>query len=311
MKITCSILCYNYGRFLPQAIESCLNQEPGDYELEVLVIDDGSTDETPKVCDLYNNKIRLLRSSNQGFGASLTKAIREASGDYVCLLDADDYFSRNKILSLLPHIESGYLYIEHGNFFVDSGNEAIDSEIHGGGNTSSLCLNRFAALSLLPVQNELFFHPLKSANHGIKLDKALTFYRIHSSSMIGSKSPHIWYAHLAEITHDLANRLLSMSKKESPSWTNSRELEKISKEYQALAYYNEIEMAVLLGQKSKTLFACVKLFLAAVPSRTGLTIWHCKVIIRGLLARPLSSRKSTWSILCTFLARFFRIEKTL
>lgn len=50
MKITCSILCYNYGRYLPKAIDSCLNQEPGNYELEVVVIDDGSTDETPEVC---------------------------------------------------------------------------------------------------------------------------------------------------------------------------------------------------------------------------------------------------------------------
>ena len=75
LKITCSILCYNYGRYLAQAIESCLNQEQGDYQLEVLVIDDGSTDETPEVCQRYQGRIRTLRSDNKGFGASLDRAI--------------------------------------------------------------------------------------------------------------------------------------------------------------------------------------------------------------------------------------------
>jgi len=160
MKITCSILCYNYGRYLEQAIESCLNQEQGEYELEVLVIDDGSTDDTPEVCQKYQNRIRVLRSLNQGFGSSLDKAIQEASGDYVCLLDADDYFSNHKILTLLPWIKSGYLYIENNNYFMGPDGNRIDSEIHDGGNTSTICVNRIAAVSLLPVQNEIFFHPL-------------------------------------------------------------------------------------------------------------------------------------------------------
>ncbi|MFM6619862.1 MAG: glycosyltransferase family 2 protein, partial [Dolichospermum sp.] len=233
MKITCSILCYNYGRYLGQAIESCLNQKPGNYELEVLVIDDGSTDETPEVCKKYENRIRVLRSQNKGFGASLDKAILEASGDYVCLLDADDYFSDNKIITLLPYLNSSWLFIQHNNYFIDSDGKAIDSEVGGGGNTSSLCLNRIAALSLLPVQNEIFFHPLKLANHGLELDEALTFYRIHDASMIGSKLPYIWYGNLADITHTLAQKLLIMSNNQTPGWTDSYELKKISREYQA------------------------------------------------------------------------------
>ena len=287
MKITCSILCYNYGRYLERAIESCLNQEQGDYELEVLVIDDGSTDDTPEICKKYQNRIRVLRSQNQGFGASLDKAVREALGDYVCLLDADDYFSSNKILALLPWIKSGYLYIENKNYFVNSDDQALDSHVHGGGNTSTLCLNRIAALSLLPVQNEIFFHPLESADHGVKLDDALTFYRVHTSSMMGSKLPHIWYIHLAEVTHNLANKLFEMSEKSPPNWTTSKELRKISKDYQAVAYYNEMEAALQLGQRIKTLSICVKIFLAAISSKNGIKNWHFKVIARGLLAKPM------------------------
>ena len=290
MKITCSILCYNYGRYLERAIESCLNQERGNYELEVLVIDDGSTDDTPEVCKKYKNRIRVLRSENQGFGASLDKAVREASGDYVCLLDADDYFSSNKLLSLLPWIETGYLYIENKNYFINSDGQALDSHVHGGGNTSTLCLNRIAALSLLPVQNEIFFHPLSSANHGIKLDNALTFYRVHTSSMVGSKLPHVWYTHLAEVTHSLANKLLIMAEN-PPSWVSSQDLVKISKEYQVIAYYNEMESALMLRKYSRVLMSCFSLFQSAIYSKNGLTIWHFKVIIRSLLLKPLTIKR--------------------
>ncbi|OUL30806.1 glycosyltransferase family 2 protein [Nostoc sp. 106C] len=289
MKITCSILCYNYGRYLAQAIESCLNQQPGDYELEVLVIDDGSTDETSEVCQYYQNRIRVLRSSNQGFGSTLDKCIREASGDYVCLLDADDYFTSNKILSLLPHIVSGYLYIEHKKYLIQTDGTAIDSRIHGGGNTSTLCLNRTAALSLLPVKNEIFFHTLKAAGHGIELNEPLAFYRVHNSSMMGSKTSELWYAHLAEVTHILADKLLLMSQK-PPSWTNSMSLIKISREYLSIAHYDEIEVALQLGHRGKALLACVNCLLASVRSQSGLQVWHGKVIARALLGKPLVSR---------------------
>ncbi|MFB2773255.1 glycosyltransferase family 2 protein [Pelatocladus sp. BLCC-F211] len=284
MKVTCSILCYNYGRFLAQAIESCLSQKPGDYELEVLVIDDGSTDETPEVCQDYQGRIRVLRSENQGFGASLDKAIAEASGDYVCLLDADDYFDTNKILTLLPFMQKGYLYIEHTKYFIDSDGKLINSTVHGGGNTSTLCINRTAALSLLPIQNEIFFHPLKSAGHGIEISQPLSFYRFHGNNMTNYKQPDAQYSYLARVTHTLADQLLSMSQN-PPFWVDSYTLEKISRDYRAIAYYDEMEAALLKDKWGKVLLACIRIILAALRSRTGLTIWHCKVIIRGLVLR--------------------------
>ena len=292
MKITCSILCYNYARYLAQAIESCLYQEPGDYQLEVLVIDDGSTDKTPLVCQHYQDYIRVLRSENQGFGLTLDKAIYEASGDYVCLLDADDFFAKNKILSLLPLVQKGYLYIQHKKNCVDPNGNILNYKVYEGGNTSTICLNRAAALSLLPVQNELFFHPLKSAGHGFELNKPLTFYRIHEDSMIGSKSADIWYSHLAEITHSLADKLFDMSQ-QPPDWVSSNQLKKISREYRAIAYYDQMESALHLNKREKALLACLGILMAAVYSRTGLTIWHCKVIIRGIvLGKSIDSKRS-------------------
>lgn len=291
MKITCSILCYNYGRYLTQAIESCLHQEPGEYDLEVLVIDDGSTDETPDICQKYQQYIRVVRSPNEGFAASLDKAIKEASGDYVCLLDADDFFARNKLLTILPEIQKGYLYIEHQQYYVNQDGELIDGIVHGGSNTSTLCLNRNAALTLLPVQNEIFFHPLKSAGYGFVVEQPLTFYRLHGSNMTNFQKAGVQYYYLAKVTHTLADQLLSMVK-EPPAWTNAKTLKKLSQEYRAIAYYDEMEAALELGKRSQVLWACWNILVAAMNSQSRITAWHLKVIFRGILGKPIFPNKA-------------------
>ncbi|MDI9640280.1 glycosyltransferase family A protein [Oscillatoria amoena NRMC-F 0135] len=292
MKVTCSILCYNYGRYLGQAIDSCLNQVLGDYSLEILVIDDGSTDETPEVCQHYQDSIRVSRSENQGFGATLTKCIQEAEGDYVCLLDADDYFAPAKIVTLLPAMKTGYLYIDHYKYHINIEGNLISHEIYSGSNTSTLCLNRRAALTLLPVDNnEIFFHPLKSAGHGLTIDNPLSYYRIHNNSMTNYQKPGAQHQYLAQVTHALADRLLLMSHKQSYDWADPNLLKQMSQEYRAVAYYDEMEAALEVGQQKEALEACWRLFTSAIQSRTGLTYWHFQVITRGLLGKPISTYK--------------------
>lgn len=58
--ISVCILNYNYGRYLRQAIDSALGQKPGGYALaEIVVIDDGSTDDSPGICASYRDRIRV------------------------------------------------------------------------------------------------------------------------------------------------------------------------------------------------------------------------------------------------------------
>src|SRR5436190_1000320 len=102
--VTCAILCHNYGRFLDRAIESCLNQIPGDYSPEILVLDDGSTDDTPVVCARYTGRVRVSRTVRGGFGATLGRALTEAVGKYVCLLDADDFFAPSMLRTIEPYM---------------------------------------------------------------------------------------------------------------------------------------------------------------------------------------------------------------
>jgi len=92
MEISAIITNYNYGRFLPRAIRSLINQSYGKDEYEIIVIDDCSTDNSREVIQAFEGHIRpILNETNLGLAATCNKAIREALGKYVVRVDADDY----------------------------------------------------------------------------------------------------------------------------------------------------------------------------------------------------------------------------
>lgn len=84
MKISVVIPNYNYGRFLAQAIESSMAAD------EVIVVDDGSSDGSPKVAENY--PVKLIRQPNAGVAAARNRGITEATGEAIAFLDADDFF---------------------------------------------------------------------------------------------------------------------------------------------------------------------------------------------------------------------------
>jgi glycosyltransferase involved in cell wall biosynthesis len=81
------IPCYNHARFLGEAIESVLNQTYRRFE--IVVIDDGSTDETSRVAARYEG-VRLISQSNHGLAAARNAGLRASTGSYKVFLDADD-----------------------------------------------------------------------------------------------------------------------------------------------------------------------------------------------------------------------------
>src|SRR5919199_4520 len=84
------IPCYNQAHFLREAIESVLEQTYPHFE--IVVVDDGSTDNTSEVASGYypSEKVRLLRQENKGLSAARNAGLAESGGEYVVFLDADD-----------------------------------------------------------------------------------------------------------------------------------------------------------------------------------------------------------------------------
>ena len=85
--VTVVIPCYNQAHFLGEAIESVLSQSYKHFEL--IVVDDGSTDESSEVASRYEG-VRLIRQENRGLAGARNRGLGEAKGEYVVFLDADD-----------------------------------------------------------------------------------------------------------------------------------------------------------------------------------------------------------------------------
>lgn len=120
--ISLYILNHNYGRFLIQAIESVLNQTFQDYE--ILIIDDGSTDNSIEIIKNYQNidKIKIILQEKKGLTVNANIAIQEAKGKYLIRLDADDWLVPEalEILYRSIYINPGIAYVFSGYFLTDA-----------------------------------------------------------------------------------------------------------------------------------------------------------------------------------------------
>jgi glycosyltransferase involved in cell wall biosynthesis len=89
---------YNYGRFLGRAIDSALAQREPD--VEVVVVDDGSSDESRSVLEAYGDRIRVLFQQNKGQAAAINAAVGSSTGEILCFLDADDWWAPTKLTAV-------------------------------------------------------------------------------------------------------------------------------------------------------------------------------------------------------------------
>lgn len=86
---------YNRGWIIKEAIDSVLEQEFSDFEL--IVVDDGSTDDTPAILNTYGRDIRVLRQSNRGVSAARNRGIAASAGQLIAFLDSDDLWLPQKL----------------------------------------------------------------------------------------------------------------------------------------------------------------------------------------------------------------------
>ena len=110
--ISVYIISHNYARYLEDAIESVLRQTIDNWEL--LLIDDGSTDETPEIISLYRDhpKINTFKTDGIGLPAACNLALNSANGEYLIRLDGDDIFDENILLILSHYLDHRYHYCQ-------------------------------------------------------------------------------------------------------------------------------------------------------------------------------------------------------
>ena len=130
---------YNAERFLEKCVDSILNQSYTN--IEVILIDDGSTDNSGNICDLYSQKdkrVKVIHQINSGPSIARNKGIHNASGTFIQFVDSDDYIEPNMIETLVDKINRDvdivicgykYIYKENDNIVVRNSNTYKESKI--------------------------------------------------------------------------------------------------------------------------------------------------------------------------------------
>jgi hypothetical protein len=119
IRITVLIDTYNYGCFIEEAIESVLAQDFPPEQMEILVVDDGSTDDTAERVREYGDRVQFYSKPNGGQASTLNFGFERARGEIVAVLDGDDYWLPGKVRRVVDEFakepQTGMVY--HDFFF--------------------------------------------------------------------------------------------------------------------------------------------------------------------------------------------------
>jgi hypothetical protein len=202
---------FNHAPFIAQAIRSVLAQDyPG--RIEIVVVDDGSTDTTPIILKEFGNDIRCLRKENGGQVSAFRAGVEVASGEILAFLDGDDWWEPSKIRKVVATFERNpdLLAVGHGYYEVDQAGAATALVCPNGTRrlsiatpslaresanfriflgTSRFALRRQVLPRVLPVPDDLpffdnFVFSQAIALGGVEiLPEPLCNYRIHGGSL--------------------------------------------------------------------------------------------------------------------------------
>ena len=124
-KISIIVPVYNSEKYVEKCIDSIIAQK---YEnKEIIVINDGSTDKTEEKIKKYIDKIKYIKKENTGVADTRNLGIKEATGDYIMFVDADDYIDENLLESIKPYIENNVEMIKYKAIEVNLSNEEKNS----------------------------------------------------------------------------------------------------------------------------------------------------------------------------------------
>jgi glycosyltransferase involved in cell wall biosynthesis len=115
---------FNHERFIEEALVSVLEQDFPPSDMEILVVDDGSTDRTPEIVAKFEPRVRLIRKANGGQASAFNAGIPEARGEIIAFLDGDDWWAPNKLTRVMRAIssDSAVGIVGHGITIAHPGN---------------------------------------------------------------------------------------------------------------------------------------------------------------------------------------------
>lgn len=222
--ISVIIPVYNIEGYLPRCLETIFQQS---YQhLEIILVDDGSTDKSKEVCDAYvekDSRARVIHQGNQGLWAARNAGLRVAQGDYIMFIDGDDYIHHDYIRIMYESITQGdgYDMAIAGFKITANPNEDVSSPIdiiHSKLSQTDLieeCFNtkQIDLPTVVVVWNKIyraelingiwFNHYLRAedkdftlrvclkASNIVYVDAILYFYVLRSSSLIHQKEHNI------------------------------------------------------------------------------------------------------------------------
>jgi glycosyltransferase involved in cell wall biosynthesis len=213
MKVSILIDTYNHEHFIERAIISVLEQDMAMDEVEILVVDDGSTDRTPEVARQFERRVRLVRKPNGGQASAFNLGLAQLSGDIVAMLDGDDWWEKEKLRLVLDAFQRHPAIGAVGNslnevdadgnilssiapdhldpFYLRSLKEGIQFRtLMTYMGTSRLALRKSVLEKILPVPEDLVIEADEylatlavAISGGLILDQHLTNYRYHPGNL--------------------------------------------------------------------------------------------------------------------------------
>ncbi len=215
--VTVLITTYNYGPFVEEAIDSVLSQNLPLDQVEILVVDDGSTDDTSERVKRYGSRIEYFYKPNGGQASALNFGIAKARGEIIALLDADDVFLPGKLARIAgafqedPSLGMVYHRLQEWHmrtderrdweFFPVSGDlrtEADKFVLYVPQPTSATAYRRSSLKRLLPVPEKIrmladcylvtlipFLAPI------LAIPEVLGVYRIHGENSYSTDQQHL------------------------------------------------------------------------------------------------------------------------
>ncbi len=269
---------FNREKELDRCLSSIINQSFKD--LDIILIDDGSTDCSPQLCDKYSDKynmVRVFHNSNMGVSETRNFGLRNAKGDYICFIDSDDYVDEKYIEKLYTSITSGDYNVSICDYYevidtekilcrlpynkIDINSLKLLNDILYSRTKNSFCWGRMwkkdsltAIFKNISYCEDTLFNVENLAAPNISVsyvNEPLYYYARHTNSVTGQEKP----GHLKDIL-DAADMIFTISEKNC--FINTKAARSLIVNYSFFVYlitvkYNDSEEYYFVKERSRSL----------------------------------------------------------